>query len=154
MWQRKILAELERVALFALTPRFCRIVGRLLTPAEVSAIHRAAKSLERRGRCSTALVWHEGRKLFTVVGRFGDPDLKKLSVERVPDGTASTLIRGSLRQIAQEEGASLTQVVRDLCEFQSRTQQAAATHQLAQDTFGTTKTTARPSSAAATEKPL
>jgi hypothetical protein len=115
IWQRRILAELDKDEMFPLVGRFTRLLARRLTQAEVSALHRAAKCLESREQCRTALVRVDDYRLLTFISRPDSIVLKKISVERVPSpGTASTLIRGSLRQIAAEEGVSKTQVVRDL----------------------------------------
>jgi hypothetical protein len=113
-WQAAILAELVRRTLFALAPHFTQALGRHLTAAEQSAIHRAAKVLQRRGRCRTALVNVKDHGLLTLVSRPDCVSLETISVERVPSGTGSTFIRGSLRHIAHQERISKTQVVRDL----------------------------------------
>jgi hypothetical protein len=69
IWQRAIRAELEKDEFFPLAPRFRRLLARRLTQAEVSALHRAAKQLERREQCRTALVWVDKRQLFTFSAR-------------------------------------------------------------------------------------
>jgi hypothetical protein len=94
------------------------------TRADSVAIRRAARALERQGKCVVIHLWDEdvaGRQKgicafavhpdLTVGGR----PAREVSVARVPSGTEATLRwKGSLRDIAREEGISKTQVVRDL----------------------------------------
>jgi hypothetical protein len=119
-WQAAILEQLEAHAIFPLLARLGAARGYPLGAAEASAAHRAAKSLEHKGLCRTALVWlaafglPDSGGVRTFVARPGCAALDGLSVERVPGGTASTLIRGSLRQLAHFHGVSKSTVARDL----------------------------------------
>jgi len=89
------------------------------TRAETSANVRAARQLERAGRCVLVRLWN-GRHTHAVLVAFrpdyrlaDGTDPKSLSVDRVPYGTRSTLT-GSLRDIARQDGVSKTQIARDL----------------------------------------
>jgi hypothetical protein len=115
-WQAAVLAELDNRPGFVLREHFEARLGRPLTAAEASAAHRAAKQLERQGRCRTVLSrLGQGDGCVTVVGRPDFATLDRLSVERVPgEGTGSTLIKGSLRQVARELKVSVAQLRRDL----------------------------------------
>jgi hypothetical protein len=114
-WQAAILDELGRAPSLFLNGYFASLLGRPLDAAEVSAVHRAARTLARKGRYRTVLVHTTDCGCLTMVSRPDNDRLDRLSVERVPDpGTGSTLIKGSIRQLAREQGVSPTQVVRDL----------------------------------------
>src|SRR5947208_203964 len=97
-WQAEILAALEERPWFSLAAYFTRKLGRHLTRAEHSALHRAAHALKSRGTIALAAVFIEPadgiRHVSTVVGRPGvtidGEALESLSVERVPHGTRST----------------------------------------------------------------
>jgi hypothetical protein len=112
IWQRPILERLENVPLAALGAR---------DRSEYSAILRAAKALEKAGKCVLIRLWNnEHTRVITHVARPGHvlkdgTPLQSLSVERVTSGTRSTF-RGSVRQLAWQEGVSPTQIWRDLQE--------------------------------------
>jgi hypothetical protein len=106
------------------------LAGRQMVPlsgdtrAETTALLRAAKGLERAGRCVIVRLWDDGRTKvssyafppdFTVNGR----PVRELSVDRVSSGTGSTF-RGSIRQIAAEAGVSATTIFRDLRQMGER----------------------------------
>jgi hypothetical protein len=72
-WQAAILEQLEAHALFPLLARLGAARGYPLGAAEASAAHRAARSLERKGLCRTALV---------RLAAFGLPDADEDEVPR------------------------------------------------------------------------
>jgi hypothetical protein len=125
-----VLAELEERPVFPLVGRLeCRL-GRPLTRAERSALHRAAHALRRKGRCHLVLLWDENdfnSRLVTCAARPGleidGRPIEAISVERVPGGTRSTF-KGSLRDIARELNVSVATVRRDLASHERRHGQA------------------------------
>jgi hypothetical protein len=107
-WQRAIQEALEQAQWVTL---------RGGSRSETVAIVRAARALERAGKCVLVRLWnddHTAVKLnafrpgFTLKGQ----PIEALSVERVPVGTGSTF-KGSCRWIAREEGVSKSQISRD-----------------------------------------
>ena len=82
------------------------------TRAQTSALVRAARKLEAAGLCLLLRFWNDDH---TAVGSCAFPptrtDLKKLSVERVPQGTHATFT-GSIRDIAASQDISPTQAWR------------------------------------------
>jgi len=90
-------------------------------PPELSALHRAAPTLARQGKATLAVLWSEypGRRLVTVIGPPGctvnGVPLPELSVDHGPGGTRSAF-KGSLRDLAREEGVSVATARRDLAE--------------------------------------
>jgi hypothetical protein len=98
IWQRAILAAIER------SDKLVPLGGS--TRSEQVSILRAAKSLERAGKCEIIRRWNEGHTV--VIPLVCRPGLiidgrpaRELSVERVPHGTG-TAFRDSIRQIADE----------------------------------------------------
>src|SRR5437868_3975422 len=88
-WQREILAALKRGT------ALLRLGGE--TGAQTSAILRAARGLERAGKCVVVRLWNDDH---TAVAPYAaPPDLtiqgmpvKELSVEHVTHGTPSALL--------------------------------------------------------------
>ncbi len=120
-WQKMILDLLDKYAYFELTYAAYTTLERRLEYSEYVALHRAAKALDKQGKCMTTLHWSdEGpkRRLCTTVWR---PDIKtangqtprELSVKRVTSVTGTTYM-GSYRHIGQAIGVSHTTVWRDL----------------------------------------
>ena len=109
-WQQAILAALEKSPMVELGG---------CTHSEVSALLRAAKCLERAGKCEIIRLWNEAHtRVVSLAARPGQrlPDgrpLKAISVARVPHGTAATLT-GSVRDIARSVKCSRMTAWRDL----------------------------------------
>ena len=66
-WQRVIADTLREIPVFKLL----RCLPRRYTASDVSALHRAARTLAAKGRCELGLLWDEGHRLVSVVCRPG-----------------------------------------------------------------------------------
>jgi hypothetical protein len=114
-WQKLIIEALIHLPVFELW----RILPELpANPSSYNALHRAAKTLEKQGKCVTLLLWDDDhRHLYTSIARPGlvvdGKPIKGLSVEIVQNGTGSTY-KGSCRYIAGVVGLSKSTVHRDL----------------------------------------
>src|SRR4051794_29121387 len=89
------------------------------TRSETNAKVRAARSLERQGKCVLVRLWNDAHtQAYLVAFRPGyvlrdGRKVESLSVATVQGGTDATLT-GSLRNLARQVGVSKTTVARDL----------------------------------------
>jgi len=115
-WQRGILTVLEERPCFQLVQFVFEDLGRPLTYAEYTALHRAAKQLERAGRCVTFCARSKSGRYEVFVCRpdlaIDDKPVSVLKVESVTNETGSTFRQSSYRHIAKVLGVSHTTVWR------------------------------------------
>jgi hypothetical protein len=112
VWQRRILNALAEGKMVGL---------RGATRSQTASILRAAKQLERAGKCVIVRLWDDdGPARRRVIPSAFRPDAKidgrpvqELNVARVPCGTR-TAFKGSIRQLAWHFRVSKTTVWRDL----------------------------------------
>jgi hypothetical protein len=116
----------DLLALLAQQKTMVRLRGR--TRSETVSLIRAARALEKAGKCVVIHLWDDDAPRrcislwafppeMTVKGR----PVQELSVARVPIGTGTTFNwQGSVRDIARHVGVSKSQAARDVAEAEGR----------------------------------